>query len=183
MGRVCIQDVLASTLKFMRHEIENRNIRVAATLPDTLPVVQGDSAQLRQAFYNIIRNSIQAMPDGGLLEIEARISGDFLEVRFSDTGKGISPDDMSRIMEPYYTTRSDGTGLGLLVVERVLRSHGAEFGIESSEDCGTVFTVRLPLRERQARLLAAPRHGNQEEQTDTEAEAAVADETNDQDET
>ena len=157
MKRIQISDVLASTLKFMRPEIENRGIRVEASLEDELPVIQGDPAQLRQAFYNILRNSVQAMPDGGLIQITTRVSTDFLEIRFTDTGKGISAEDMSRIMEPYYTTRSDGTGLGLLVVERVLRDHGAEFGIDSSEEGGTVFTVRLPLRERQTRLLQAPR--------------------------
>ena len=156
MTRLQIKQVLADALKFMQTEIESRNILVEATWPDSLPGITGDPDQLKQAFYNIIKNSIQAMPDGGILRIVCAEHGEFLDVCFADTGKGISSDDLSRIMEPYFTTRPDGTGLGLLIVNRIVRSHGGELVIESGEqDAGTAFTVRLPLRERRARLLKA----------------------------
>ncbi len=155
MESIAIQEVLGQSLRFMRHEIENRNIRVEASLPDKLPRLSADQDQLKQAFYNIIKNSLQAMDDGGVLSIDCAIAGDFLELKFKDTGKGISAADLAHILEPYYTTRPDGTGLGLLVVEQILRNHGAEFGIESAADEGTVFTVRFPLRERSVRLLEA----------------------------
>ncbi|OPZ23397.1 MAG: Sensor protein ZraS [Lentisphaerae bacterium ADurb.BinA184] len=95
------------------------------------------------------------MQPGGVLTADARVVGDYIEVRIADTGKGISAAQLPHIMEPYYTTREDGSGLGLLVVERVLRGHGAEFSIDSTEGAGTVFTIRFPLRERQVRLLEA----------------------------
>jgi PAS domain S-box-containing protein len=150
-----IQKVLAESLKFMRHEIEERHIRVEASLPDKLPRIQGDPSQLRQAFFNIIKNSIQAMSAGGLLSIFCEVDDTHVEIRFSDTGKGVPAEKLSHIMEPFYTTRADGTGLGLLEVERILRGHGADFKIESGAGAGTTFTIRLPLRERQVRLLAA----------------------------
>lgn len=152
-----IGKVLAEAIRFMRREIEDRGIRVEASLPKHLPAVMADQALLKQAFYNIIKNGIQAMSDGGLLSIDCRISGDFLEVQFRDTGDGIAQYDMAHIMDPYFTTKAEGTGLGLLVVERICRAHGAEFAIESKQGQGTIFTIRFPLKERQTRLLQASR--------------------------
>jgi len=151
-----ITQVLADSLQFMRSEIEGRSILVEATWPDLVPDIMGDADLLKQAFYNVIKNAIQAMPDGGVLRIGCRERGDMLEVSFADTGRGIPAVDLTRIMEPYYTTRSGGTGLGLMIVDRAVRSHGGELGIETAEGQGTVFTIRLPLRSRRVRLLQAP---------------------------
>ena len=159
MAPLSITSVLASAVGFMRREIEDRHVLVEATWPDRVPTILGDEAQLRRAFFNLIKNAIQAMPDGGVLRIACGERGDYLEIRFADTGRGISPRDMGRIMEPYYTTRGGGTGLGLMVVERVVRDHGGELAIDSQPGEGTVFTIRLPIRERQVQLLvdsAAP---------------------------
>jgi two-component system, sporulation sensor kinase E len=153
---VAMQKVLAETLKFMRWEIEDRNIRVEVAMPDKMPHIQADPDQLRQALFNIIKNSIQAIGNGGLLQIISSVQDDALELRIEDNGKGISSENLSRILDPYFTTRADGTGLGLLVVERILRNHGADFSIESGEGQGTAFIIRFPLRERQVRLLQAP---------------------------
>jgi signal transduction histidine kinase len=149
--------VLADAIRFMRREIEDRGIRVEASLPKRLPRVMGDEALLKQAFYNIMKNAIQAMTDGGLLSIECAVSGYFVEVVFRDSGRGIPQGDMSHIMDPYFTTKDGGTGLGLMVVERICRLHGAELAIESEEKKGTTFTLRFPLKERQTRLLEASR--------------------------
>mgnify|MGYP006279902281 FL=1 len=152
-----IHQLLGESLRFMRNEIEDRGLEVEASLPDSLPQIRGDSAQLKQAFYNIIKNSIQAMSKGDKLQIICESGEQFVEISFKDTGKGISAENLRHIMEPYYTTRPDGTGLGLLVVERIIREHGGEIGIESTEGEGTLFTVRLPLFDRRVRLLEAPR--------------------------
>lgn len=159
-----LQSLLEEALTFMRSEIEDKNLQVEALVPNRLPRVFGDPSQLKQAFYNIIKNSIQAMGEDDRLTIHCEAKPEFVELKFIDTGKGISSGDLGHIMEPYYTTRSDGTGLGLVMVERILREHGAEFGIDSSEGEGTVFTVRFPRYERQMRLLKAPdRETNDEE--------------------
>ncbi len=155
MDTVRIQEVLADVVRFMRHEIEDRGVRVEASLPDQLPVIRGDVAQLKQVFFNVLKNALQAMSDGGLITVECRASNDFVEIHFTDTGKGISQENLGRILEPYFTTRAGGTGLGLLIVERIVRAHGGEIGIESEEGVGTTVSVRLPRRERQARLLTA----------------------------
>jgi signal transduction histidine kinase len=151
-----LRQVLEETLAFMRAEIQNREVRIEAVFPDVLPPVLGDADQLKQAFYNLIRNAVQAMHGGGLLQIVCGVRSDFLDIRFADSGHGISPEQLTRIMEPYYTTKAEGTGLGLLIVDRIVRGHGGELGIESEVGQGAVFTVSLPLRERQVRLLSSP---------------------------
>lgn len=144
---------LVSTIKFLRREIEERGIQVEAAMPDSLPTIMGDDDQLHQAFFNILRNSVQAMTEGGEIRIECGVRDDFVDVRFSDTGQGMTTEQITRIMEPYYTTKSDGTGLGMLIVERVVRGHGGELGIESTPGSGTTVTVSLPRHERRVRLL------------------------------
>jgi len=154
--RVSIKQVLTESLEFMRREIEDKNVLVQATWSDNLPRVPADPGQLKQAFYNLIKNALQAMSDGGVLRIACEEQRNFLAIRFADTGKGISAGDMTRIMDPFFSTRGEGTGLGLLVVERIVRSHGGELAIDSKSGHGVVVTMRLPLRERRLRLLAAP---------------------------
>jgi signal transduction histidine kinase len=146
---------LVGTLKFLRREIEERGIQVEAAMPESLPIVMGDDDQLRQAFFNILRNSVQAMTQDGIIRIECGVRDDFVDIRFADNGQGMTTEQITRIMEPYYTTKPDGTGLGMLIVERVVRGHGGELGIESSPDCGTTVTVSLPRHERRVRLLQA----------------------------
>lgn len=154
---VNVQALLTEVLQFMRQEIENRGVMVEASWPESVPPIMGDPGQLKQAFYNLIKNATQAMPEGGLLRVACQESGNFLEIRIADTGKGIPAEVFPHILEPYFTTRPDGTGLGLMIVERIVRAHGGELGIDSVHGAGTVFTIRLPLHERRLRLLQAPR--------------------------
>jgi len=150
-----VRRVLEETLAFLGPEIQNRAIAVEAVFPDLVPPVLGDADQLKQAFHNLIRNAVQAMGGGGQLRIVCSPSPDFLDIRFADTGPGISPEQLTRIMEPYYTTKADGTGLGLLIVDRIVRGHGGALSIESEAGRGSVFTISLPLRDRQVRLLGS----------------------------
>ena len=155
MRQLDVHPVLTGVLEFLRREIEDRGVLVEVSWPEQLPQILGDADQLRQAFYNIVKNAVQAMPDGGALRIAASEGSQFLELRFADSGKGITPQAFTHLMEPYFSTKEEGHGLGLLIVDRIVRSHGGELGIESVPGAGTVFTVRLPLRERRLRLLQA----------------------------
>lgn len=163
MERIQIKDILSEALGFMRREIEDRGILVEAAWAEKIPDINGDADLLKQAFYNIIKNAIQAMADGGLLRIGCREMETMIEIQFADTGKGIGQEEMPRIMDPYYTTRPDGSGLGLWIVEQIVRSHGGELGIDSEKGAGTVISVRLPLFDRKVRLLQAPRQESSEE--------------------
>ena len=149
-----LKDVLTESLNFMRHEIENRSVEVKFLWGNNIPPVQADEGQLKQAFYNIIKNAIQSMPHGGTLNISCERNGEGETViEFSDTGKGIAPEDMSRIFNAYFTTKANGNGLGLMIVERIIRQHGARLSIESVKGKGTRFTVVFPVMESRVRVL------------------------------
>ena len=148
-----VERLLQDSLQFMKLEIEERDIAVEASWSDHLPSVKGDSTQLKQAFYNLIKNAIQAMPHGGKLTIACKEESDFLNIAIADTGKGISEGKINKIFDAYHTDRQGGTGLGLFIVERVVREHGGYLGVRSKEGQGTVFTISLPLRERKVHLI------------------------------
>ena len=113
---------------------------------DNLPLIKGDEVLMRQAFINLIQNSLEAMPQGGKLIIRASsASGDFLDITVADTGHGISENVKDKIFLPFFTTKEKGTGLGLAIVHKIVISHGGSIHVDSSEK-GTVFRLRLPVR-------------------------------------
>ena len=93
------------------------------------------------------------MKSGGILRIRTNSDEQFLSINFADTGGGISPEDMGRIFEPYFTTKASGSGLGLLIVRRIVREHGGEIDLASDQGKGLTLTIRLPLRNQAARML------------------------------
>ncbi len=172
MDRIDVKEVLAASLRFMRQEIEDRHIVVEAAWPEHVSAINGDSDLLKQGFYNIIKNAIQAMPQGGVLRIECSETEEEIVIRFADNGKGITQEELARVMEPYFTTRSGGTGLGLWVVDQIVRSHGGNVGIDSEPGGGTAITISLPLYERKVRLLESPENGDQKEAREHTGESA-----------
>jgi two-component system, sporulation sensor kinase E len=150
-----IDAVLKATLTLLKREIQNRNIEVEIDCPESLPRIRVDKDQIKQAFFNIIRNAFQAMPDDGRLRISLSTSDQFMRISFLDTGVGIRREDFGRIFEPYHTTRPDGSGLGLMIVQRIVQDHGGQIEVVSKEGAGTGFTIELPLVERKIRLLKA----------------------------
>ncbi|HOW97752.1 MAG TPA: ATP-binding protein [Kiritimatiellia bacterium] len=150
-----VADVLRETLNFLQHEIRDRDVLVEVEAPEALPAIPIDADQIKQAFFNIIRNAIQAMPGGGLLKITLRETDRFVEIAFRDRGPGIPPEDIHRIFEPYQTTRPDGSGLGLAIVQRIVRDHGGQIEVHSRPGEGTTFTLLLPRTGQRLRLLQA----------------------------
>lgn len=148
-----LTQVIGDTLRFMKPEIEDRGVHVECNWPDEEATVMGDAGPLKQAFYNIIKNAVQAMPEGGLLRIGLETRQDRMALSFQDNGKGIAASELSNIFDPYYTSRPNGTGLGLVIVERIVREHGATLGVESEVGVGTCFTISFPLSNRPPRLL------------------------------
>ncbi|MBP5639986.1 MAG: PAS domain-containing protein [Victivallales bacterium] len=148
-----IEAILREAIGFMQNEIENRAIWVELTLPDSIPLLLGDKDQLMQAAYNLIKNAIQAMPDGGRIDISVNVDDIFVNIRFADTGCGFDQTQISNLMEAYFTTKSSGHGLGLLIVDRIVRAHGGELTIEGSPGKGAAFTISLPRQSRMVRQL------------------------------
>jgi signal transduction histidine kinase len=150
-----LNDVIHETLDLLRPEIDNRGLRVEEHLSEKLPRIPIDPAQIKQVLVNLCKNAIQAMTRGGVLTLctEDRDNGVCLVV--ADTGGGIPQEQINRIFEPFYTTKKKGTGLGLMIVQRIVRGHGGRIDLESHEGRGTVFRIWLPLYERRTRLLEA----------------------------
>ncbi|MBL9129724.1 MAG: PAS domain-containing sensor histidine kinase, partial [Verrucomicrobiaceae bacterium] len=151
-----VTDLLEECLRVLKPEIERAKITVRLDLRADMPAMPLDANQMKQAFHNLIRNACQAMPEGGALTISGTFTDYEVRLGFEDSGKGISPEQMGRMFQPFATTRSGGTGLGLLIVRRIIREHGGEIDIESREGKGTRITLWLPLVEKKTRLLEAP---------------------------
>jgi signal transduction histidine kinase len=97
-----------------------------------------------QVFQNLITNAVQAMPGGGEVRIDARPAADFIEISVTDTGEGISPENMNKLFQPLFTTKAKGIGLGLVVCRNLVEANGGKIEVESRPEKGTIFTVRLP---------------------------------------
>jgi PAS domain S-box-containing protein len=152
-----VNEVVLDALALMEHEIADRDILVERELAEGLPRILLDRAQLKQAFYNIIKNALQAMRSGGIVRIQTEADDANVIVSFVDSGLGIAPEDIGQLFEPYFTTKEGGTGLGLMIVQRIVREHGGTIEIESDKGRGTTFRVKLPIHEKRTRLLEAPR--------------------------
>jgi two-component system, sporulation sensor kinase E len=150
-----VNSIVEEAVRFLAPEIKDRDIVVEQELRSDLPLLQLDRNQMKQAFYNVIKNSFEAMKSRGILRIRTDMDDSHVLVRFTDSGGGISAENVGRVFEPYFTTKSSGTGLGLLIVRRIVREHGGELSIESSQGKGLTLTIRLPQFDRRVRMLEA----------------------------
>jgi two-component system, sporulation sensor kinase E len=155
-----INAILDEAVRFFGPEIKDRDMVVEQELRSDLPLVQIDRNQMKQAFYNVIKNSLEAMKRRGILRIRTDMDATHVLVSFTDTGGGISAENLSRVFDPYFTTKSSGSGLGLLIVRRIVREHGGELAIESSEGKGVTLTIRLPYKDERVRMLEAGERKN-----------------------
>jgi two-component system, sporulation sensor kinase E len=156
LQRAQLNELIEEAVKFLAPELKQNKVVPRLDLTPSLPMMPLDANQMKQAFYNLIRNACQAMPDGGTLSIVSTATDHEVRLIFSDTGKGISAANMSNMFQPFFTTRRTGTGLGLLIVRRIIREHGGEIELESREGEGTKITIHLPLVEKKMRYLQAP---------------------------
>ena len=146
-------EVLEDVLRFQARELEDRQIAVEGELPASTPVISADRNQLKQVFFNLVKNAMEAMGPGGRLSLRVRTDDDSVYVAIADTGSGIKVEDMSKLFSPYHTTKVSGHGLGLMIVQRIMRDHGGHIGIESKEGVGTVVTLQFPQKHRRVRML------------------------------
>jgi len=127
-------------------QLKDQHISVMYELSATMPLIEADELQIEQVLHNLLRNAVEAMPDGGILRLETAVgTGDTAMISIQDTGPGIPAEDRDRIFQSFYTTKIKGTGLGLTIVQRVLKNHGGEILVEQPEAGGTRVIVRLPV--------------------------------------
>lgn len=151
-----LNDVVHKTLGLLQPELDNRGLNVKTRLARQISLSPIDPTQIQQVLVNLIKNAMQAMTKGGTLTIQSGESSDGVWVSVSDTGGGIPQEQINRIFEPFYTTKKKGTGLGLMIVQRIVRAHDGRIELESHVGRGSTFRIWLPLHDRKPRLLEAP---------------------------
>lgn len=139
-----IHPVVEELVEFYEDRLHQANVRVRTSLAQDLPAVAVDAARLKQALSNLILNAEAAMADGGELMIGAEAERRGVRLHVTDTGAGISPEDLDRIFTPYYSTRPGGTGFGLPTVRRIVQEHRGTLEVHSEPGRGTRFTIHLP---------------------------------------
>lgn len=158
-----LPEIVAETLTTLSAEIQDRKIEVEVEPGEDLPPAWVDRAQARQAFFNVIRNAIQAMSAGGGLRISFAVADRLIGVAFQDTGPGIPPDQMTELFEPFQTTKPDGHGMGLMIVQRIMRDHGGGMLVESLPQ-GTRIQLHFQREDQRIRLLPAPKDARVDEE-------------------
>jgi signal transduction histidine kinase len=138
--------VIQETLSLLEHQLKKAGVDVRMNLDPSLDPVKGNSGKLQQVFLNLFLNARDAMQPGGVLEVETRRRSGIVEVDVSDTGHGIAPEHLSRIYDPFFTTKGakKGTGLGLSVTYGIMQEHGASIEAISRPGEGTRFHLEFP---------------------------------------
>jgi len=151
---VKINDLIEKVLSLVEYEVKFDNVKVIKELDPSLPPIMGDEEKLSQVLFNLVSNARDAMPQGGTLKISTRasVNSDFIEIRFQDTGCGISEENINKIFDPFFTTKEagKGTGLGLSLSYGIIQDHGGTISVESKVNEGTNFIIYLPATMKKA---------------------------------
>jgi signal transduction histidine kinase len=147
LRQVSINEVVDSAIELFSSRMEMHRVSLKREYLRIPPPIQADPTELEQIFTNLFVNSIEEMTDGGVLGVMLDLDDNTIVIRVSDTGKGIPRENISRVFDPFFTTKNSGTGLGLSVVLRIVRTYNGRIEVESEEGKGTVFTVFLPVPE------------------------------------
>ncbi|MDR1528106.1 MAG: PAS domain S-box protein [Puniceicoccales bacterium] len=145
--------VMEDTIDLMEAEFKSLNIEVVNRI-GPLPLIFGDYSQLKQVFFNVLKNSCEAISSGGTIVIEGSANDNDVILVFTDNGVGIPCDLLTKIFQPYFSTKKEGNGLGMVIIERILREHGATIDIASAKDVGTKISINFPRKDRCMPLLS-----------------------------
>jgi two-component system, NtrC family, nitrogen regulation sensor histidine kinase GlnL len=155
---ISVHKILERTLLLAEHRVEGRQVSFERKLQAEKDVLDGDSHQIEQAFVNLLLNAVEAINGTGTLVVATELTSSddgqlregeprrWLRIRISDTGAGITPENMDRLFEPFFTTKQNGTGLGLAVTRRIIEEHNGSIQVESQSGEGTTFTILLPMK-------------------------------------
>jgi signal transduction histidine kinase len=149
-----INALIAELAEFIRAELEQSHIRLLLELDEKVPPTLIDERYMKQALLNLIKNALAAMPNGGLLTIATQVVDNEILISVCDTGIGMSAENLAKIFEPYFTTKDNGTGLGLTLVYKIIKEHHGDIAVESREGEGSNFEISLPVHQKLKRLIA-----------------------------
>jgi signal transduction histidine kinase len=147
MERVDIDSIIRDALGLLGGLMMRFGVETRVRLHAGDATLEGRAMELRQMILNLLQNAVEAMPGGGTLTVETAMEGDMVRIDVRDTGGGIPEDLQIRIFSAFFTTKTEGLGLGLFSAERIAAEHGGRIEMKSEEDIGTCFTVLLPLGE------------------------------------
>ena len=148
-----VADPLKDCLAMLKQQFEERRIAVTLDIPAALPNVALDAEQMEQVFFNLLKNALEAMSDGGTIAITLGSDDRDVFLSIRDNGSGMDAEQLVNLFEPYRTTKEKGTGLGLMISKRIVTEHGGSIAAESKPGDGTTFTITLPRLERRIRAL------------------------------
>ena len=146
-------ELIEEVLRVQEAELADRNIEVKIEVEGEVPNILGDRGQIKQVFFNLIKNGMEAMAGKGQLKILARSDEEQIYLQFVDNGSGISKEDITKIFDAYYSTKTEGHGLGMMIVQRIMRQHGGHIAVESQIDVGTAITLQFPQPHIRTRML------------------------------
>lgn len=150
---VHLLELLNFTIKFLSPELIDAGVQVSFDVKGEVPVVLADIDQLKQVFFNIVKNAMEAMVTDKRLLIKLTSDEQDVILSFVDSGIGIAPEKIGTIFDPFATSKVNGNGLGMFIVQRILRDHGATITVESQENEGTTITVRFPRKFKSPKML------------------------------
>ena len=153
LERRCLNSLVHDVMDFVRFELKEAGIEVDERYAESIPDLDLDEKYMKQALLNIIKNAIGAMPEGGVLKISTEVDSTDVILRVTDTGVGIDEENLTKIFEPYFTTKEFGSGLGLTVVYKIIKEHGGEISVTSREGEGTTFALSFPIPEGERKLI------------------------------
>ena len=142
-------------LRSFKAEILDMNVGVYVNTDTPMPKVFADENLLKQLYFNILKNAMESMKDGGRINIVAKGDDEFVKISFSDTGCGMDEDHMAKLFTPYFTTKPTGHGLGMTIIASIVRAHGGKIDVESRSGKGTTISVFIPRKERHVKMLEA----------------------------
>jgi signal transduction histidine kinase len=141
-----LNEIIKSTLKVLGLEMEKNRISLEEHLDPDLPMLWLDENQIRRVLINITKNAIQAMPDGGTISTSTIRDNQWVRIEIADTGEGISDEDMDKLFDAFFTSKSTGSGLGLTVSAQIIDNHGGTIELQKREPRGTIFIIKLPVK-------------------------------------
>jgi signal transduction histidine kinase len=154
LRRSSLNELITEFVDFVSPELEQARIDCVHSLAENLSPLDFDPGLLKQALLNLVKNAAAAMASGGTLTIATEETEGEIKISVTDTGTGISDENFPKIFEPYFTTKENGTGLGLTVVFKVIKEHKGEIAVKSRKGEGTVFTITLPKPQMEHKLIA-----------------------------
>ena len=152
-----INALIKELAEFVSVELSNANIECVLTLAENLPLVNFDERLMKQALLNLVKNAEASMSGGGKLSITTEVRDGAVLISVADTGTGIPEENLTKIFEPYFTTKETGSGLGLTMVFKIIKEHQGEISVESRIGEGSVFIITLPIPQTERRLITASR--------------------------